>query len=29
MWLVDKNGNLRETNARNDLQGKVEILLAE
>ena len=29
MWLVDKNGNLRETNARNDLQGKVEKLLAE
>jgi thiol-disulfide isomerase/thioredoxin len=29
MWLVDKKGNLRETNARNDLQGKVEKLLAE
>jgi thiol-disulfide isomerase/thioredoxin len=29
MWLVDKKGNLRETNARDDLQGKVEKLLAE
>lgn len=29
MWLVDKKGNLRETNAREDLQGKVAKLLAE
>jgi peroxiredoxin len=29
MWLVDKNGNLRDTNARGDLAGKVEKLLAE
>jgi len=29
MWLVDKKGNLRETNARDDLKGKVEKLLAE
>ena len=29
MWLVDKKGNLRETNARDDLAGKVEKLLAE
>jgi len=29
MWLVDKKGNLRDSNARNDLQGKVEKLLAE
>jgi thiol-disulfide isomerase/thioredoxin len=29
MWLVDKNGILRESNARDDLQGKVEKLLAE
>ena len=29
MWLVDKNGNLREINARADLKGKVEKLLME
>jgi hypothetical protein len=29
MWLVDKKGNLRETNARDDLKSKVEKLLAE
>jgi len=29
MWLIDKKGNLRERNARNDLQGKVETLLTE
>lgn len=29
MWLVDKKGVLREANARDDLQGKVEKLLAE
>jgi thiol-disulfide isomerase/thioredoxin len=29
MWLVDKQGNLREMNARQDLVGKVERLLAE
>jgi thiol-disulfide isomerase/thioredoxin len=29
MWLVDKNGNLRVTNARGDLQGQVQNLLAE
>ena len=29
MWLVDKNGNLADSNARDDLQGKVEKLLAE
>jgi thiol-disulfide isomerase/thioredoxin len=29
MWLVDKKGVLRENNARDDLQGKVEKLLAE
>ena len=29
MWLVDKNGNLSDSNARDDLQGKVEKLLAE
>lgn len=29
MWLVDKKGNLRDPNARNDLQGRVEKLLAE
>lgn len=29
MWLVDKKGNLRETNARDDLKGKVEKLLME
>ena len=29
MWLVDKKGNLRDANARGDLAGKVEKLLAE
>ena len=29
MWLVDKKGNLRDINARDDLTGKVEKLLAE
>jgi thiol-disulfide isomerase/thioredoxin len=29
MWLVDKQGNLRDMNAREDLVGKVEKLLAE
>jgi thiol-disulfide isomerase/thioredoxin len=29
MWLVDKKGNLRDLNARFDLAGKVEKLLAE
>jgi thiol-disulfide isomerase/thioredoxin len=29
MWLIDKKGNLRDINARNDLGGKVEKLLAE
>jgi hypothetical protein len=29
MWLVDKKGNLRDLNAREDLAGKVEKLLAE
>jgi thiol-disulfide isomerase/thioredoxin len=29
MWLIDKKGNLRDLNARNDLGGKVEKLLAE
>ena len=29
MWLVDKKGNLRESNARDDLKGKVEKLLME
>jgi len=29
MWLVDKKGNLRDLNAREDLPGKVEKLLAE
>ena len=29
MWLVDKKGNLRDINARADLNGKVEKLLAE
>ena len=29
MWLVDKKGNLRETNARADLKGKVKKLLEE
>ena len=29
MWLIDKKGNLRETNARENLDEKVEKLLAE
>jgi thiol-disulfide isomerase/thioredoxin len=29
MWLIDKKGNLRDINARADLTGKVEKLLAE
>lgn len=29
LWLVDKKGNLRDINARTDLSGKVEKLLAE
>jgi thiol-disulfide isomerase/thioredoxin len=29
MWLVDKKGNLRDLNARSDLSGKIEKLLAE
>ncbi len=29
MWLIDKKGNLRDLNAREDLAGKVEKLLAE
>jgi thiol-disulfide isomerase/thioredoxin len=29
MWLVDKKGNLRDQNGRDDLAGKVEKLLAE
>ncbi len=29
MWLVDRNGNVVDTNARTDLAGKVERLLAE
>jgi thiol-disulfide isomerase/thioredoxin len=29
MWLVDKKGNLRDLNAREDLAGKVEKLLTE
>jgi thiol-disulfide isomerase/thioredoxin len=29
MWLIDKKGNLRDINARADLNGKVEKLLAE
>jgi thiol-disulfide isomerase/thioredoxin len=29
MWLVDKKGNLRDSNARDNLQGRVEKLLAE
>jgi thiol-disulfide isomerase/thioredoxin len=29
MWLVDKNGKLRDANARGDLESKVEKLLAE
>jgi thiol-disulfide isomerase/thioredoxin len=29
MWLVDKKGNLRDLNARSDISGKIEKLLAE
>jgi thiol-disulfide isomerase/thioredoxin len=29
MWLIDKKGNLRDVNARADLKGKIEKLLAE
>lgn len=29
MWLIDKKGNLRDLSARDDLEGKVEKLLAE
>lgn len=29
MWLIDKQGNLRDMNAREDLVGKVEKMLAE
>jgi len=29
MWLIDKQGNLRDINAHFDLSGKVEKLLAE
>ena len=29
MWLVDRKGNLRDIEAREDLAGKVEKLLAE
>lgn len=29
MWLVDKKGNLRETNARDKLASKVEALIKE
>jgi thiol-disulfide isomerase/thioredoxin len=29
MWLVDKKGNVRDLNARDDLAGKVERMLAE
>jgi thiol-disulfide isomerase/thioredoxin len=29
MWLVDKKGNLRDVDARGDLKGKIEKLLAE
>jgi hypothetical protein len=29
MWLVDKQGNLRDLEARNDLASKVEKLLGE
>ncbi|MFO1499792.1 MAG: TlpA disulfide reductase family protein [Verrucomicrobiota bacterium] len=29
MWLIDKKGNLRDLNGREDLAGKVEKLLAE
>ena len=29
MWLIDKNGNLVDMNARSGLEGKVEKLLTE
>jgi hypothetical protein len=29
MWLVDRKGILRDMNARQDLAGKIEKLLAE
>ena len=29
MWLVDKSGNLADTNARENLEGKIEKLLAK
>jgi hypothetical protein len=29
MWLIDKKGNLRNMNAREDLNGGVQKLLAE
>jgi hypothetical protein len=29
MWLVDKQGNLTDMNARGDLEGKVSKLLAQ
>jgi hypothetical protein len=29
MWLVDKKGNLSDINARADLSGKIQKLLAE
>jgi hypothetical protein len=29
MWLIDKKGNLRDTDAREDLAGGVQKLLAE
>jgi hypothetical protein len=29
MWLVDKKGNLREMNARDGLEARVEKLLAD
>lgn len=29
LWLIDKKGNLRDTDARDGLQGKIEKLLAE
>jgi thiol-disulfide isomerase/thioredoxin len=29
MWLIDKKGNLRDINARADLKGKIEKLMAE
>ncbi len=29
MWLIDKDGNLQDTDAREDLAGKIEKLLAK